>query len=73
MVASASTPWVEKYRPEKLSDIVGNETTIKRLQVFAKNGNLPNIVISVRLIVSLFLVDMFRVRLVAVKLLQYGL
>lgn len=40
-------PWVEKYRPSLLRDIVGNEETVARLQVIAKEGNLPNIIISV--------------------------
>lgn len=40
------TPWLEKYRPTKLDDIVGNEEAISRLTHFAKQGNLPNIIIS---------------------------
>jgi len=39
-------PWVEKYRPILLNDIVGNEETINRLKVFAEDGNLPNLIIS---------------------------
>ncbi|RKP01683.1 hypothetical protein CXG81DRAFT_29694 [Caulochytrium protostelioides] len=39
-------PWIEKYRPRLLKDIVGNEDTIARLQVIAADGNMPNIVIS---------------------------
>ncbi|VDM49181.1 unnamed protein product [Toxocara canis] len=37
---------IEKYRPKKLEDMVGNKATIKRLALFAKQGNLPNIIIS---------------------------
>jgi len=39
-------PWVEKYRPSNLTDVVGNEDTIRRLQFFAREGNLPNIIIA---------------------------
>jgi len=40
------TPWLEKYRPTKLDDIVGNEEAVSRLAHFARQGNLPNIIIS---------------------------
>ncbi|KIO29324.1 hypothetical protein M407DRAFT_21543 [Tulasnella calospora MUT 4182] len=39
-------PWVEKYRPKVLDDIVGNQDTIERLKVIAKEGNCPHIIIS---------------------------
>ncbi|XP_020278603.1 replication factor C subunit 2 [Pseudomyrmex gracilis] len=39
-------PWVEKYRPQTFSDIVGNEDTVSRLAVFAQHGNTPNIIIA---------------------------
>ena len=39
---------VEKYRPQVLDDIVGNQETIDRLKVIAKDGNCPHVVISVR-------------------------
>lgn len=41
-----SQPWVEKYRPTKLSEIVGNEDTISRLEAIAQTGNLPNVILS---------------------------
>ena len=44
--AKNNLPWVEKYRPILLSDIVGNEETINRLKVFGEEGNLPNLIIS---------------------------
>jgi replication factor C subunit 2/4 len=43
-----SLPWVEKYRPALIKDIVGNEQTVQRLQVIAKQGNVPNLILSVR-------------------------
>lgn len=39
-------PWVEKYRPIKFSDIVGNEEMISRFEVFARDGNIPNIILA---------------------------
>ncbi|KAI0094334.1 P-loop containing nucleoside triphosphate hydrolase protein [Irpex rosettiformis] len=39
-------PWVEKYRPQVLDDIVGNNETIERLKVIARDGNCPHIIIS---------------------------
>lgn len=39
-------PWIEKYRPQKFTDIVGNEETIERLEVISKTGNMPNIIIA---------------------------
>ena len=39
-------PWVEKYRPHLLQDIVGNEDTMERLTQIAKQGNMPNMIIS---------------------------
>uniref|UniRef100_A0A8R1DVA2 Replication factor C subunit 2 n=1 Tax=Caenorhabditis japonica TaxID=281687 RepID=A0A8R1DVA2_CAEJA len=39
-------PWVEKYRPQVLSEIVGNENIVDRLKTIAKEGNIPNIILS---------------------------
>ncbi|CAI0414262.1 unnamed protein product [Linum tenue] len=44
--SSYDIPWVEKYRPSKVADIVGNEDAISRLQVIATQGNLPNLILS---------------------------
>lgn len=43
---SLQLPWVEKYRPQVLSDIVGNKETIDKLQQIAKDGNMPHMIIS---------------------------
>ena len=37
-------PWVEKYRPERLADIVGNKNILERLQGLALCGHLQNII-----------------------------
>lgn len=38
-------PWVEKYRPKLLKEVVGNENTVSRLKVISEEGNMPNIII----------------------------
>ncbi|KAI5411350.1 Equilibrative nucleotide transporter 6 [Lathyrus oleraceus] len=44
--ANYDVPWVEKYRPSKVVDIVGNEDAVSRLQVIARDGNMPNLILS---------------------------
>lgn len=39
---------VEKYRPSLIKDIVGNTEAVARLQVIADEGNMPNLILSVR-------------------------
>lgn len=43
---SLELPWVEKYRPHKLDDIVGNEETVERLKLIVEDGNMPHMIIS---------------------------
>jgi replication factor C subunit 2/4 len=38
-------PWVERYRPRVLGDVVGNEETLIRLQAIAEDGNMPNLIL----------------------------
>lgn len=38
-------PWVEKYRPRNLEDVVGNEETLVRLRAIAEDGNMPNLIL----------------------------
>jgi len=35
--------WVEKYRPQKLDDVVGQEEVIKRLKGHVKKGSIPHL------------------------------
>ena len=54
-----NVPWIEKYRPTTFPEIVGNQETVRtirgslltlcqvsRLAVFARDGNVPNIIIA---------------------------
>ncbi|PTD94734.1 Replication factor C small subunit, partial [archaeon SCG-AAA382B04] len=35
--------WIEKYRPEGLEDVVGQEEVTKRLKSYVENRNLPHL------------------------------
>ena len=37
------TIWIEKYRPHKLTDIVGQDEIVERLSSYVKSGNLPHL------------------------------
>lgn len=39
-------PFLEKYRPKKLDDVVGNADTVSRLKTIAQQGNMPHLIIS---------------------------
>ncbi|HTX61017.1 MAG TPA: replication factor C small subunit [Methanobacterium sp.] len=36
-------PWVEKYRPQSLDEVVGQDHIIQRLKRYVKEGNMPNL------------------------------
>eukprot|EP00960_Hanusia_phi_P034426 751054-Hanusia_phi.AAC.7 len=38
---------VEKYRPQTLKDVVGNEDAVARLQAIARDGNMPHLLLTV--------------------------
>lgn len=42
----AEKPWIEKYRPEAMQDIVGNQEIINQLREIAKKGNIPNMILT---------------------------
>lgn len=39
-------PWVEKYRPRRLREIIGHEPVVKRLEAFVKMKNLPHLLLA---------------------------
>ncbi len=39
-------PWIEKYRPKSLKEVIGQTNSVKRLQSYVKNRNLPNLLFS---------------------------
>lgn len=44
MTLEIELPWTEKYRSKKLDDgIVGHEEIVKRLRVYSKQKNMPNL------------------------------
>jgi replication factor C subunit 3/5 len=38
-------PWIEKYRPASLSDVISHANVIHTLNTFIKKGTLPNIIL----------------------------
>jgi len=38
--------WIEKYRPERLDDIVGQDEIVRRLKSYVKTRNLPHLLFS---------------------------
>lgn len=39
-------PWVEKYRPEKLKDVIGQKDITQRLASYVKQSNVPHLLFS---------------------------
>ena len=38
--------WTERYRPEKLADIIGQDTVIRHLSSFAQSGAIPHLILT---------------------------
>jgi replication factor C small subunit len=38
--------WIEKYRPRKINDIIGQKQITEKLKVFLERGNLPHLMFS---------------------------
>ncbi len=41
-MADQELPWTEKYRPDKLEDVVGHKQIVERLETYAKKKNMPH-------------------------------
>lgn len=39
-------PWIEKYRPKNLNDVVGNKEAVNKLKVILNEKNIPNMILS---------------------------
>ena len=39
------TLWVEKYRPEKLEDYVGNQSIVDKVRIYLDNGDVPHLLL----------------------------
>lgn len=37
------TIWIEKYRPARLEEIVGQDEIVRRLQAYVRSGNMPHL------------------------------
>lgn len=46
MADDFEAPWVEKYRPQVLQDVVGNRDTIDCLRAMAQDGNMTNLILA---------------------------
>ena len=44
--AANSVPWLEKYRPKTLDDLVGNEDAVARMRAMVSSGFIPNLIFS---------------------------
>ncbi|MCW7078893.1 MAG: replication factor C small subunit [Canidatus Methanoxibalbensis ujae] len=36
--------WIEKYRPSRLSEIIGQDAIVRNLQSYVKSGNMPHLI-----------------------------
>ncbi|NPA62116.1 MAG: hypothetical protein GXN95_01005 [Methanococci archaeon] len=46
MVITMEKPWVEKYRPKTLDDIVGQDEIVKRLKKYVEKKSMPHLLFS---------------------------
>ncbi len=43
--ADAYVPWIEKYRPKKLKDVVGQTAIVSRLEAYVKSKEMPHLLL----------------------------
>ena len=46
-MSSSDIIWLEKYRPQTLEEVQGNEESINTLKTIAAEGNIPNMILVV--------------------------
>lgn len=39
-------PWLEKYRPQKLDEVIGQEVAVGRMKAFLKSKNIPHLLLA---------------------------
>ena len=45
MINTENTLWVEKYRPTKLEEYVGNDSIKSKVKVYLQNGDIPHLLL----------------------------
>jgi len=48
--------WLEKYRPQTLEEVHGNEESINTLKTIAHEGNIPNMILVVRIPMNIYII-----------------
>src|SRR3989344_5054112 len=41
-----SSIWIEKFRPRRFDDIIGQEIIVKRIKAFVENKNIPHLLLA---------------------------
>ncbi len=45
-MSSENTLWLEKYRPDTLDQVKGNELLINKLKVLSQQNHIPNLILT---------------------------